>query len=1469
MNFDEAINKVIKDNPGIDRGDAVQALYDEYHAGNEKVHAIPDIQHHLTRESASSMFNRGVQGFQETLSGPFKAALDLLPKTDLGETAKGGLEVPESSMKDYMQAPVSRFAGQAAGVGTVSENMFAPMKAVEAGPGLLRGLMTSEKLLPSMARGTGEGLALQQSGALGDMSPGAALVQGAAVPAATRAIGAAARPIARVIGEKTGLTDMLEARSARKAASAEFDPQKTVNAGAEDIQATHTDITNKGARAGAVERTLSGPPPEGLAEGVAKDKALKGALTKQQTPGAEEGRSVEYPLKGPKGMFQSESREAPFDVLKEGQRSSKEDTPLLPWQTMQEKLRTMEPVGQVGVRAGAPFESEFLVKVPTSREGAYMYVDPRSILAGKGTNVKVEWKNPLVVDVSDTGEEGWREAARSLYSDNEPALRALDASKDPVGLSQELIARYAKRGKFDAVALSTPELKHNTIFDVREFKPSAHEGIGRDVTQFKGPKAAGKPFTISVGGEAERPNSLAGNAPSRPANPKEGQRPSFGRASDSERFGLNAPAIDKRSVARQLSQISREINVLKQTPGNEAKIAQLEPLRKSLQADLRSPQASSNLHEPQEEVKSHSAFVKKDGGVQAPTPETPPAPSELEKAHSAVTDALNAYAKPETAPIDPVAHTTRVERDSLVTGNTQHLPPEIAEAIAAVDRRSAGAFTRIKPVGWISDDPRVQNLLGGAGGVWDTMDKVAYREPTKINRGYRKVMGDNKITKGEFDEVARAVDGLEYNDKGELTQSALNVDPRHDRAAKGLVAIRDRLYTLLTGNDRHVPSIMGRFGLEHTRPEFERLRAIQTLGPDDFDKLFPKTRATTAELAAASASKGMLKFDATHDLDIDPLSDFMKIHPLDNERALLKDSIKHIQELQAANPQGADLVAKDNQLKEQLARLTHLESKLREDTQTRMPSRDFLPRKKWLSYVHLKEHPEARPFFYDTDPDKVVGNWVNSVTRKRVADVTLAKIRPLLKDPGLDRATKDRLTEFANVMRGATGFAGDAKFADFLNSSPIGKLKQFTPQEVHEDTSRLMGWMGFTRLFVSPLRFPIINLTHTLMSTYPVAGEKYFAQGMMRVLSNPKKTYLEALAQGFIDHDSQYFKEIGGVEPGSAFGRAWRSLSWVTETFRIVHAQQTAMAMAEDGKFSPLVRGFVEKGPWENPVQKARGYARSFVATTQFRLGPENKPLAFTGSPARRVMSQFKNWPVSLASLYGEMFKQRDAKALARGLGAMFFLGGPAAILGGPGAWNIFRHKMLEHGVNLSSTTGYQYAVEGLGFQGSPVDQMDFGSLRDPFGISTVTPTGLAGPLIGGVFDFIDQANKGLTEDRPLAKPVAQMLFGQMVPAYQAEEEFRKGGVFGPNGDLEMHRSALSAVVRGLDLAPSARSIRYQAQKDLVDAHMSGNQALVEELQDEARKRGVVLGPKFQAAVRSMVSRRRKEGRRGLMENLQ
>jgi hypothetical protein len=812
---------------------------------------------------------------------------------------------------------------------------------------------------------------------------------------------------------------------------------------------------------------------------------------------------------------------------------------------------------------------------------------------------------------------------------------------------------------------------------------------------------------------------------------------------------------------------------------------------------------------------------------------------------------------------DPITHS----ENKRAVESPDMFDPEINHELDAAEpmRRKPAAWFRLPSN--VSDHPGWKSYISD---LFDMRRRMYGQVRRQFENSFRRIVGDMKPE--EYDTLVQAIEGLQRDHETlELKQTRPDIDPAiNEKAKRFRVGITDRMYQTITGNDPKTFAILEDHGLPHTRPQMERLRMLQNGTV--------LKNASTAEINAASRLKGMLNFDHTHDLDWKPIEGYFMHRPIDNERAYLEDLINKSQEYSKLGLQNQDTEFASKYAQDAVKRLKELDVELQAADTRRLPARDSFPRRHYAGPINQARDPKLASFKYKTDVPGVGSDYIQTALAKRYNDYMLARTKQLIASfPDMTPAMKDYVTTYVNTVRGARGFRGDALTADTINA--LGRAatrltgKAFEPLDagdIHHMVSAIMDFQFMSKLAITPLRFPIINLTHSITTTWSDVGSGIYAKALMRVLSDPESAVKCGMAAGIITDRSSFLDEVGsrvGTMPGPV-RRVLGATSAFAEKLRYLVDYEAALEQYRRGEISPAVTTFVKEKAGRTELQAMREYARAHVDTLQFRQGIENKPLAFSGSSLSRLATQFRTWSVNLAAYTGNVIKSGDVARMARLGTALTFFGGLPVWVGGPTLFKVIRRELLKQGIDMPEQNGLQVLADQFGLQDS-IGQVSLYSLQDPYSVDVAAklalekdPGGLLGPTFGSVIDLASSEYKNfMQKGSPSLAPVEQFISPQIRAALEASGELANGGVFGPDGTIEVNRPWAAGAIRGLDLSQSARSQRYNYIEDIAAAMESGNAELVRSLQKQAEANGIQVNKKFTEAVKSVAMRHKKAGK--------
>ena len=780
------------------------------------------------------------------------------------------------------------------------------------------------------------------------------------------------------------------------------------------------------------------------------------------------------------------------------------------------------------------------------------------------------------------------------------------------------------------------------------------------------------------------------------------------------------------------------------------------------------------------------------------------------------------------------------------------LPIELKELVheAEHSKIKAGAIFR-RPIA-VSDSPAHVRFQAKALDIMRESRVAASR----FRRHASRIFNDLNIGRKDYDAVWEVAEGLR-SENGKLVAKVGAKDPRIMQAA---VRIRrnlmDPLWEYVYGMDRRAPEILKKYDLPQSEKQWRRLQAIQ--GGASL------RNQNIAETQAAQDLRGMLHFDESHDLRGEYVDGYLTHQPIANEKVELLNQIHQLQTIPKTSRTAVEMAT----LQERIKRLQTIEMQRVKQMVGALPNRDMVPKRQYFGPVTASEHPGAAEVLLEKDLPKILGRYINGITRKRAMDQTLFEYRKL--NGQVASSVLDFDTQYINNLRGVRGYREDIGLANMVDNFTKHTGKNVHIGDVKHAADVMMKLNNLLKLSLNFVRFPIVLSQHVGL-TNMVESPRAVMKGLAAIMTNPKRAFMETMSEGLIDRDDEFLGAVDEITPSNwgRLMRAWTSSTRWADYFRkTITYQGFKRAALEDMtqnrfKPSPNFRGFTKDVPGRSPIATARAYGVAATDTLQFRLQAEGKPQAFVGGAARRLWGQFKQWPINIMGYYMDVLKEGDPKKTARLLATLFMYGGYT--LGtGEMARNVMNGWVVKHGDSipaglrkwlLSGESGWQTVINQMGLGDGWADNIDILSLKDPIGLPRSIedlPSWAAGPTFGGIYDFAKEMATG-PDAGQATKALLSAISPQLRAGIDAYEEQKQGGVFSPTGRTLAMRNPEAIVIRGLDLSPSVRATRYQYKQELIKAMESGQFDTFSDLMDEAQKKGIVFDKRDMQQIKALV----------------
>lgn len=475
----------------------------------------------------------------------------------------------------------------------------------------------------------------------------------------------------------------------------------------------------------------------------------------------------------------------------------------------------------------------------------------------------------------------------------------------------------------------------------------------------------------------------------------------------------------------------------------------------------------------------------------------------------------------------------------------------------------------------------------------------------------------------------------------------------------------------------------------------------------------------------------------------------------------------------------------------------------------------------------LNEAREAqKKWGYKADYSEVMDDYIRGAMRKVFLDRYLPKAEKLVHGIG-DDWLRNYAFDYVQAQRGMLGAKGRLTLNAALSELFVDPQKGARMFSNSVDFLTRMQYLA--KIGLSWFRFPFVNLTQPLLTTYPMVGEAAFTKGLYNFFFHPtERKQVEWLAKSL------------GVVSHSDIRRS------VTEHFggKISHLQTaekiaTFPAMGSEmlNRYITVSAGLAKAKELGLQGPKMRNYVRDLVNSTQFLYQREAMPLMMS-SPAARLLFQFRTFTANYVNFLTKIAKNRknDPAALARAIGSLTALSGTGWIAG----WDFWRKNLLQHaGIDIGDVNPIEMATEALGI----VPGFDLGSSLEPFNMpwdvySLLGPT--VGPAVQTAFDVArrpEEKGKALsTYAQRFAPPVTSAV--RAVKSLVGEEgrtvrtaptkSHRAGQVIGQRSPAEM-----------LYLRPPLETQRWKHAQLIARAMYSGRNDLIESYLQDAVKAGL------------------------------
>ena len=551
--------------------------------------------------------------------------------------------------------------------------------------------------------------------------------------------------------------------------------------------------------------------------------------------------------------------------------------------------------------------------------------------------------------------------------------------------------------------------------------------------------------------------------------------------------------------------------------------------------------------------------------------------------------------------------------------------------------------------------------------------------------------------------------------------------------------------------------------------------------------------------------------------------------PVKNYRNFLDDEInrmsKVLGDVGKDDPNFFNYKNHINELKKTLAKVSHADDSLNALRFKQLP--------KGGRFGPLDEARVAKETWgYRRDYQDLMHDYIDGATRKIFLDRYMPVAKDLIKaEP--NNALRQYAFDYVMAQRGALA----SKSRLYLNDA----LAQLFPNPESGYSNIAKGvdvatrFQYMSKIGLSWFRFPFVNATQPLLTTYPMVGGKNFLLAYTKDITNPK-IWEEARKVGVVFEASL---RKGLVE---ALGRTPK-LSWVER--KLSWPAQISEEFNRVVTYAAGKRQAVEKGLKGDEIVK---HAIGLVNRTQFLYQREALPLIMSHSPAGRLLFQFRTFTMNYVNFLTQLVRNKQWPELGKALGALGTLSGTAAV---PfGAWDMVRKGLLRNaGIDIGEINPAEFVTEKLGF--SP--PIDLGMSLEPFNIPWELSQVLGpsvGPVVKLFFDWQREPERGVEH----LKRFGEQYFGP--PAVRLGKGIIKEARMEPTQTYPQGRViGERPIVETLYLRPALETSRRRYMQLMANALAGGREDLARNFMERMRKMGIRFTEEDYAQVKAMATK--------------
>jgi len=499
-----------------------------------------------------------------------------------------------------------------------------------------------------------------------------------------------------------------------------------------------------------------------------------------------------------------------------------------------------------------------------------------------------------------------------------------------------------------------------------------------------------------------------------------------------------------------------------------------------------------------------------------------------------------------------------------------------------------------------------------------------------------------------------------------------------------------------------------------------------------------------------------------------------------------------------------------------------------------------------LNAVRFKQNPKGGYFGplseqrqtqqmwgYRKDYKDVMHEYVDGAVRKLFLDRYMPIANELVRaEP--NTALRQYAFDYVTAQRGALA----SKSRVFFNES----LAQLFPnpesgyRNIAKGVDFATRFQYLSKIGLSWFRFPFVNATQPLLTTYPMVGGKNLFLAYAKDILNPA-VWKEAKDVGVIFEMQLRKGLVEALGRTPKLGKIQRALTFPAS----ISEELNRVVSYAAGKRQAFEMGL--KG------QDVIDHAIKLVNRTQFLYSKAGMPLIMSKSPIGRLLFQFRTFTSNYINFLTQLWREGKHTEFAKALGSLGALSGTAAL---PfGLWEGTRKGLLRNaGIDIGEFNPIESLTERMGFSAP----LNLGQSFEPFNIPSEA-TQMFGPSIGPILKLIFDWQRRPEEMKEHwqrfgeslgGPPMVRAVRGIVAPEVRTEptQTYPKGRVIGARSLAET-----------MYLRPPLESTRRKYIGLMANAMTGGREDLVRGYMERMRQMGIKFTEEDFGQVKSMATK--------------